>query len=77
MALGAFDYVVLTVTLFASAAIGVYYRLTGGKQQTTKVKHNNNNNYIMICTRIVHGMTIVYLMCLLVVPVTAARRSFF
>ncbi|XP_027848618.2 putative sodium-dependent multivitamin transporter [Aphis gossypii] len=36
MALGAFDYVVLTVTLFASAAIGVYYRLTGGKQQTTK-----------------------------------------
>ncbi|CAH1716573.1 unnamed protein product [Aphis gossypii] len=36
MALGAFDYVVLTVTLFASAAIGVYYRLTGGKQQTTQ-----------------------------------------
>jgi len=42
MALGAFDYVVLTVTLLASAAIGVYYRLTGGKQQTTQVKHNNN-----------------------------------
>lgn len=41
MALGAFDYVVLTVTLLASAAIGVYYRLTGGKQQTTRVKHNN------------------------------------
>uniref|UniRef100_A0A2S2NF58 Putative sodium-dependent multivitamin transporter n=1 Tax=Schizaphis graminum TaxID=13262 RepID=A0A2S2NF58_SCHGA len=36
MALGAFDYVVLTVTLLASAAIGVYYRLTGGKQQTTQ-----------------------------------------
>jgi len=41
MALGTFDYVVLTVTLLASAAIGVYYRLTGGKQQTTQVKHNN------------------------------------
>ncbi|CAI6364655.1 unnamed protein product [Macrosiphum euphorbiae] len=36
MALGAFDYVVLTVTLLSSAAIGVYYRLTGGKQQTTQ-----------------------------------------
>jgi len=39
MALGVFDYVVLTVTLLASAAIGMYYRLTGGKQQTTQVKH--------------------------------------
>lgn len=37
MALGVFDYVVLAVTLLASAAIGVYYRLTGGKQQTTQV----------------------------------------
>ncbi|VVC28373.1 Hypothetical protein CINCED_3A001560 [Cinara cedri] len=36
MALGVFDYVVLLVTLLMSAAIGVYYRFTGGKQQTTQ-----------------------------------------
>jgi len=59
MALGAFDYVVLTVTLLASAAIGVYYRLTGGKQQTTQVKHNN---IIIICKYRIHGITIFYVM---------------
>lgn len=32
----AWDYVVLALVLIISAAIGVYYRLTGGKQKTTK-----------------------------------------
>ncbi|XP_025414481.1 putative sodium-dependent multivitamin transporter [Sipha flava] len=36
MALAVFDYVVLAVALLASAAIGLYYRLTGGKQQTVQ-----------------------------------------
>lgn len=31
------DYVVLIVMLVISAAIGLYYRFTGGKQKTTKV----------------------------------------
>lgn len=39
MALGVLDYAVLSVTLLVSGAIGVYYGLTGGKQQTTQVKH--------------------------------------
>jgi hypothetical protein len=38
MALAVFDYVVLAVALLASAAIGLYYRLTGGKQQTVQVR---------------------------------------
>jgi len=37
MALGAADYVVFAVMLIMSAAIGVYYRFTGGKQKTTQV----------------------------------------
>lgn len=37
MALSVFDYVVLLVTLLTSAVIGIYYRLTGGKQKTTQV----------------------------------------
>lgn len=32
----AWDYVVLAIVLVISAAIGVYYRMTGGKQKTTK-----------------------------------------
>jgi len=31
------DYVVLGVMLVVSAAIGVYYRFTGGRQKTTQV----------------------------------------
>jgi hypothetical protein len=31
------DYVVLGVMLVISAAIGVYYRFTGGRQKTTQV----------------------------------------
>jgi hypothetical protein len=31
------DYVVLAVMLIISAAIGVYYRFTGGRQNTTQV----------------------------------------
>jgi len=31
------DYVLLGVTLVVSAAIGVYYRFTGGRQKTTQV----------------------------------------
>lgn len=34
---GAWDYVVLTIVLLISSAIGVYYRFTGGKQKTMKV----------------------------------------
>lgn len=33
---GAPDYGIVAIVLIASAAIGLYYRLTGGKQQTTK-----------------------------------------
>ncbi|XP_004531110.1 putative sodium-dependent multivitamin transporter [Ceratitis capitata] len=33
---GALDYGIVAVVLIASAAIGIYYRITGGKQQTTK-----------------------------------------
>lgn len=36
-AFGAWDYVVMTLMLLVSAGIGLYYRLTGGKQKTTKV----------------------------------------
>jgi hypothetical protein len=32
--LGAADYVVLALLLIISSLIGVYYRLTGGKQKT-------------------------------------------
>ena len=31
------DYVVLGVMFIVSAAIGLYYRFTGGKQKTTQV----------------------------------------
>jgi len=31
------DYVVLGLMLVISAAIGVYYRFTGGRQKTTQV----------------------------------------
>uniref|UniRef100_A0A1I8PQL8 Sodium-dependent multivitamin transporter n=1 Tax=Stomoxys calcitrans TaxID=35570 RepID=A0A1I8PQL8_STOCA len=34
--LGAWDYTILAIVLLVSAAIGVYYRLTGGKQKTTR-----------------------------------------
>uniref|UniRef100_A0A1L8ECI2 Putative sodium-dependent multivitamin transporter n=1 Tax=Haematobia irritans TaxID=7368 RepID=A0A1L8ECI2_HAEIR len=34
--LGAWDYTILAIVLAISAAIGVYYRLTGGKQKTTR-----------------------------------------
>lgn len=30
------DYILLTIMLLISAGIGLYYRLTGGKQKTTK-----------------------------------------
>lgn len=30
------DYIVLLITLIVSAGIGVYYRFTGGRQQTNK-----------------------------------------
>ncbi|XP_017482151.1 PREDICTED: putative sodium-dependent multivitamin transporter [Rhagoletis zephyria] len=33
---GALDYGIVAIVLIISAAIGIYYRLTGGKQQTTK-----------------------------------------
>ncbi|XP_067635505.1 putative sodium-dependent multivitamin transporter [Eurosta solidaginis] len=33
---GALDYAIVVIVLIISAAIGIYYRLTGGKQQTTK-----------------------------------------
>lgn len=33
---GAWDYVVLAIVLLISSLIGIYYRFTGGKQQTTK-----------------------------------------
>jgi sodium-coupled monocarboxylate transporter 8/12 len=36
------DYVVLVVMLLISAGIGVYYRLTGGRQKTTEV-----SNYVI------------------------------
>jgi hypothetical protein len=35
------DYVVLVSMLIISAAVGVYYRFTGGRQKTTQV-----SNYI-------------------------------
>ena len=35
--LSVWDYVVLGVFLFISAAIGVYFRFAGGKQKSTKV----------------------------------------
>jgi len=31
------DYVVLGLMLLISAAIGIYYRFTGGRQKTTQV----------------------------------------
>ncbi|XP_037935642.1 putative sodium-dependent multivitamin transporter [Teleopsis dalmanni] len=34
--LGAWDYTILAFVLILSASIGIYYRLTGGKQKTTK-----------------------------------------
>ncbi|GLH06853.1 Protein of unknown function [Gryllus bimaculatus] len=34
---GAWDYVVLGLVLLTSASIGVYYRLTGGRQKTVEV----------------------------------------
>ncbi|KAM7346481.1 putative sodium-dependent multivitamin transporter [Cochliomyia hominivorax] len=33
---GAWDYTILGIVLIISAGIGIYYRLTGGKQKTTK-----------------------------------------
>lgn len=36
-AFGAWDYAVMILMLLVSAGIGLYYRLTGGKQKTTKV----------------------------------------
>ncbi|XP_073835331.1 putative sodium-dependent multivitamin transporter [Musca autumnalis] len=33
---GAWDYTILAIVLLVSAAIGVYYRFTGGKQKTTR-----------------------------------------
>ncbi|XP_011183160.2 putative sodium-dependent multivitamin transporter [Zeugodacus cucurbitae] len=33
---GALDYGIVAIVLIASAAIGIYYRVTGGKQKTTK-----------------------------------------
>jgi heme/copper-type cytochrome/quinol oxidase subunit 2 len=36
----AWDYVVLVMMLIISAAIGVYYRFTGGRQKTTQVSNN-------------------------------------
>ena len=37
--LGAVDYVILGLFIAISAAIGVYYRFSGGKQKSTKVCH--------------------------------------
>lgn len=36
--LGMLDLAVLAMTLLTSAAIGVYFRLTGGRQQTNRVR---------------------------------------
>jgi hypothetical protein len=36
----AWDYVVLAMMLLISAAIGVYYRFTGGRQKTTQVSNS-------------------------------------
>lgn len=35
-AFGAWDYTILAIVLLISAAIGIYYRLSGGKQKTAK-----------------------------------------
>lgn len=35
--LSAVDYVVIVAVLLVSASIGVYFRLSGGRQKTTKV----------------------------------------
>lgn len=35
--LGFADYAILSILLLISAAIGVYYRFSGGRQKTTKV----------------------------------------
>jgi hypothetical protein len=37
---GAWDYTVLAMMLIISAAIGVYYRFTGGRQKTAQVSNN-------------------------------------
>lgn len=45
---GAWDYVVLTIVLAISSAIGIYYRFTGGKQKTMKVG-SYLNHFIAHC----------------------------
>jgi hypothetical protein len=38
--LGVYDYLVVAMLLLLSSSIGLYYRLTGGKQATLKVSKN-------------------------------------
>lgn len=39
--LGWIDYFVIFLMLVVSSSIGIYYRLTGGRQKTTQVRENN------------------------------------
>lgn len=45
---GAWDYVVLAMMLVISAAIGVYYRFTGGRQKTTQVSNNVDSEWLFL-----------------------------
>lgn len=35
---GVWDYVIMTATMIASVAIGLYFRFSGGKQKTNDVR---------------------------------------
>lgn len=45
---GAWDYVVLAMMLVISAAIGVYYRFTGGRQKTTQVSNSVVSEWLFL-----------------------------
>lgn len=42
---GPWDYVVLILMLMISSSIGIYYKLTGGKQKTVQVRKYNKSFY--------------------------------
>lgn len=54
------DYIILSILLLISASIGVYYRFSGGRQQTTKVCFHNYYSLrdisVLPLTRIVLGV---------------------